>query len=275
VLHEQALRLRVAQLFVYPVKACAGVAVPRLSFDAAGGVAGDRQWAVVDEEDVVTWQGAVPRLALVRPHPVPGGLVLQAPGMPLLYVDAADSRGCEVRLWNEAAQVHELFPARRAHGDASAWLLQATGARLRLVQLGEAALRRDTLNPVHLVSARSLAALNEDLQADGSAAVAVQRFRPNIVIDGDALEPFDEDLVRCMRWPEARVALQVMEPCVRCVVVNVDPQTGEAGHEPLALLGRLRAARRPGAPVTFGVYARAAGRGTLELGDLGGAEFAF
>lgn len=269
------LRLHVAQLFVYPVKACAGVPVQRLSFDAAGGVAGDRQWAVVDEEGTVTWQGAVPRLALVRPHPVPGGLVLQAPGVPMLYVDASEGRGCEVRLWNDALQVHELFPARQAHGDAAAWLMQATGARLRLVQLGEAALRRDTLNPVHIVSARSLAALDERLRARGASPAAVQRFRPNVVIDGDALEPFDEDLLRCMRWPAGGAALQVLEPCVRCVVVNVDPQTGETGHEPLALLGALGAARRPGAPVSFGVYARAAGRGTLEVGEPGQAELAF
>jgi uncharacterized protein YcbX len=89
------------------------------------------------------------------------------------------------------------------------------------------------------------------------------------------LEPFDEELVRRMRWRDGGAALQVLEPCVRCVVVNVDPQTGESGAEPLALLGELSAARRPGAPVSFGVYARAAGRGTLAVGEPGDAELAF
>lgn len=268
------MRVNAVQLFLYPVKACAGVAVQRLAFDAAGAIVGDREWAVVDEEGTVTWQGAVPRLALVRPHPVPGGLVLEAPGLPKLYVDAAESRDGEVRIWNEARRAHDVFAASLAHGDATAWLAQATGERLRLVRLGAAAMRREGVNPVHLLSARSVAVLNERLQRAGVAPAAIGRFRPNVVIDGDELQPFDEAFVRGLRW-EGGTALHLEQPCVRCVVVNVDPETGQSAAEPLAMLAMLGAERQAGAPVSFGVYGRAAGRGALAVGESALAELAF
>jgi uncharacterized protein YcbX len=269
------LAVEVEALFVHPVKACAGVAMGSLAFDASGGVVGDREWAVMDAEGAITWQGAVPRLALVRPVPVPGGLRLEAPGLPACIVAADEGSDREVRLWSDSAQRHEVFGARAAAREVNAWLSQAAGADVKLVRLGPEALGRDGLNPVHVVSRASVEAINERLAAQDIAALSVQRFRPNVVIRGPGLEAFDEDHLQRLRWPGLGLSMQVTAPCIRCLVLNVDPQTAGMSDAPLQAVAELAAQRQPGGPAKFGVYARASGRGRLSLGDRGVAQLAF
>jgi uncharacterized protein len=274
-----AVGVRVSALFVYPIKSCAGVPVQRLHFSAAGGVAGDREWAITDADGVVTWQGAHPRLAWVRPSLADGELQLHAPGLPPIAVPQDHSRwGCEVRLWNDALGRHEAFAAEEAGAQVQAWLARVVGAPLRLVRLGEAALSRDALNPVHLVARPSLQALAEHLRADGHEVThLVERLRPNMVIDGDgaALHPFDEEHVAQFHWPDAGAVLEVAGPCVRCVVPNADPHTAQVSEQPLRGLAAMSAQRHPGQPVAFGVYARAAAGAGLGVGDRGWARLRF
>ena len=86
--------------------------------------------------------------------------------------------------------------------------------------------------------------------------MAIERFRPNIVLDG--IEAFDEDYIDQIKINGAQ--LQVVKPCVRCTVPNVDPVTGEPGFEPGATLATFRNDTRAGG-LTFGVNAIvAAGR---------------
>ncbi|MFI4927773.1 MAG: MOSC N-terminal beta barrel domain-containing protein, partial [Burkholderiales bacterium] len=58
---------RLARLFVYPVKSCAGVEV-RESMLVETGLDLDRAWMVVDEQGAFVTQRELPRMALVRPQ---------------------------------------------------------------------------------------------------------------------------------------------------------------------------------------------------------------
>jgi uncharacterized protein len=225
----------VASLFVFPVKACAGLAVDRLVFTDAGRVEGDREWAITSAAGQVTWQGEHPLLALVRPAFDGTALVLQAPGAAMLHVP----RG-------QAGQ--DAGPV------ASAFLRAVTGADLRLVRLDEAALARSIVNPVHLLSQASLDELNQTLRSRGLAVAEMQRFRPNIVLEGDALVPFLEEHLAQLTWGE-RGELRATSPCVRCIVPNVNPATGEVNVEPAPTVAELSAQRRPGTPSALGIYA--------------------
>ena len=256
---------RIAGLWRYPVKSCAGEAVDTLQLDADGWPVGDRGWGVVDAGGELTWIGAHPRLALVHARLVGTDLELQAQGRSLTVTgDGGDAM--DVRSWNGERQDFDVLQVWDAGEDAAALLKVTTGERLRLVRLSIEAQRRPALNALHIVGEGSLQSW-QDALAQPLAGLA-QRARPNLLLsaeDGGELPPFIEDLVT-----EARIGALTLKRttvCVRCVVPTVDPASGEPQPFALEALTKLSAERAPGAPVQFGVYARGDGEGALRVGD--------
>lgn len=92
------------------------------------------------------------------------------------------------------------------------------------------------LMPLLVGSEASISELNSRIRAaeDDDLELDVTRFRPNILVRGDAAAPWDED-----RWKTLRIMggegkggvvaeLDVTQRCARCKVPNVDPETAEA-----------------------------------------------
>jgi uncharacterized protein YcbX len=284
-------------LYVYPIKACAGIAVDALEIDPRGGAAGDRRWAIVDARDELSWLGSHPTLALVTPRYLapdeprrPEGteadrfvearLSLSAPGMaPIATPPARRLRRCPVKIWNERTRVHEVFEAADAGDAVAAWLQRVIGAPLRLVRLGDAALAREGPGALHLVFGDSVAAVDDQLAADGHAQADLRRYRPNIVLAGNgaALDPFFEDTLESIAWTgrDARTRLAVTSLCVRCVVPNVDPATAAVSDATLNALATLAQRRRPGDATTFGLYVRGEPGARLALRDTAALTIAF
>lgn len=256
---------RIAGLWRYPVKSCAGEVVDKLQLDADGWPVGDRGWGIVDASGELTWMGAHPRLALVHARLSGLDLELQALGRSLTVPrDGGDA--WEVRGWNDARQDFDVLQVWDAGDDAAALLKATTGERLRLARLSIEAQRRPMLNALHIVGAGSLQSWQQVLAQPLNGLA--QRARPNLLLsaeDGGELQPFIEDILS-----EARVGgltLRRTTVCVRCVVPTVDPVSGEAQPFALDALTQLSAERAPGAPVQFGIYARGDGAGTLHVGD--------
>lgn len=256
---------RIAGLWRYPVKSCAGEAVDKLQLDADGWPVGDRGWGIVDAGGELTWMGAHPRLALVHARLAGSDLELQAQGQSLTVAgDGGDAM--EVRGWNGERQDFDVLQVWDAGEDAAALLKATTGERLRLVRLSIEAQRRPILNALHIVGEGSLQSWQNAL-AQPLTGLA-QRARPNLLLsaeDGSELPSFIEDILI-----EARIGaltLRRTTVCVRCVVPTVDPVS--ADPQPLALdaLTQLSAERAPGAPVQFGIYARGDGAGVMHIGD--------
>lgn len=256
---------RIAGLWRYPVKSCAGEAVSTLTLGADGWPEGDRGWGIVDAAGELTWMGAHPRLALVNARLLDGGLELEAEGR-VLAVPSDAGAEVGVRGWNGERQAFDALQAWDAGDDAAALLRATTGERLRLVRLSPEAQRRPVLNALHLVG-------NGSLQAWAGALPhpltdLAQRARPNLVLaaeDGGDLPAFIEDILTEVRI--STLTLHRTSPCVRCVMTSVDPTTGVPQPPALDALARLSAERAPGAPVQFGVYARGSGAGELRVGD--------
>ena len=270
----------VDSLFVYPIKACAGVRVAQLHFTERSTIQDDREWVVIDPTDEVTWQGAHPRLALVQPALHAGGLTLRAPGESMLVVPGPGADADRtIRLWNDSAKLMETHAGRDAGDGAAAFLERVTGAKLRLVRLDIEARTRPSINPVHVTSLHSLAELNEHLQAHGGAAAQMARLRPNLVLAGggpQALAFLEEQVARLVWGAEAQQnELTLFDRCVRCVVPNVDPGTADVSEAPLQALAVLSAQRFPNQPVCFGVYGRPTRPSVLSQGDLLVAELSF
>lgn len=256
---------RIAGLWRYPVKSCAGEAVDALRLDADGWPTGDRGWGIADAAGELTWMGAHPRLALVSTRLTVHGLELQARGRSLV-VAVEGGEPTQLRGWNGERQDFDLLDAWDAGDDAAALLRATTGERLRLVRLSAAAQRRPILNALHVVGDGSLQAWSQAMASPLNRPA--ERARPNLLLRGDdgaALPPFIEDILT-----EARiggVTLRRTAVCVRCAVPTVDPAKGEAQPAALDALTRLSAERAPGAPVQFGIYVRGNGAGELRVGD--------
>ncbi len=253
--------MRVSQIWVYPIKSCAGIRVESALLGERG-LAFDRHWMVVDGAGQAVTMRESPRLIRIRPRLAQDHLEVSAPEMPPLRI-AYEAPGEElsVRLFGKAM-------AGTAVAEAEAWFSAYLGLRARLVYVAKTNTRTVNAefgtqrisfvdgNPVNLVSAASLADLNTRL-AD---PVAPGCFRANLLISG--ARPYAED-----GWREisiGEVSFEVYESCQRCMVVNIDPENGVYAKEPLATLAKYR---RHGKHVLFGRNLSYRQGGVLSVGD--------
>lgn len=254
----------ITQIWIYPVKALAGARLPRARVDDRG-LEGDRRFMVVDAEGRFLTQRRHPRMACVRAR-------LDGPTLRLEHASGAldvprevEGPAREVRVWDDRVSAID------AGDEAAAWISEAVGAHARLVRMPEATRRPadprrarpgDLVSfadgfPFLLVSESSLEALVARLEAP----IDVRRFRPNLVVRG--APAWDEDTWRELETGDLRFL--VRKPCGRCVVVNVDPDRGTAGAEPLATLATLRTQSNA---VVFGQNLVHDGAGELREGDV-------
>ncbi|HMQ71615.1 MAG TPA: MOSC N-terminal beta barrel domain-containing protein [Rubrivivax sp.] len=258
------LHVTLAGLGLHPVKSCAALA-PREALVVETGLEFDRAWMVVDEHGEMLTQRRWPRMALVRPTMRRDDVVLRAPGMLALHLslDAVEAP-TRVRVWDDVVKAYDM-------GDLAAqWFSDFLGLRCRLARFdpddkrisdrawtGEAEGQAAFADAFALlvISSASLAELNRRLAAGGLAPVGLERFRPNLVLDG--LEAFEEDFVDEIVFDAdgGPVRIRLVKPCVRCGIPNVDPATGEPGVEPGRTLAAFRADAAMGGGITFGMNA--------------------
>ena len=96
--------------------------------------------------------------------------------------------------------------------------------------------------PVLIASEASLEALNQKLVKGGKEKIPMSRFRPNIVVKGDSLEPFEED-----RWKViaiGNVVFAIVKACPRCKQSCTDQVTGVVSPqmEPVTTMASFRRA---------------------------------
>lgn len=232
----------IAELNVYPVKSCAGISLPRAELSATG-LAGDRHWMIVNAQGKFLTQREAPRLALIRPIAQDGGVTLSAPEVPDLSISRNEAdASVEVTVWRDPCKAFD------AGDEAARVLSDFLGQAVRLVRFDPQQQRlsnRDWTGeleapnqfsdgyPILAISNASLADLNRRLRAP----LPMNRFRPNIVLDG--LEPYAED--RIYELHADGVRLRVVKPCTRCKITTTDQATGIAtGPEPLQTLRSYR-----------------------------------
>jgi uncharacterized protein YcbX len=263
-------RARISGLNVYPVKSCRAIASPKLRL-AQTGFERDRHWMIVRPGGRFVTQRELPRLALVTTAFTRNGLRLSAPGMPDIEVaERTDGAADPVVVWRDTCRAFDQGAA------VSEWLTRFMGTELRLVAFdaGEERVSKPQWTgeiraltqfadafAILVISEASLADLNTRL----AKPLPMERFRPNIVLDG--LEPYDEDRIAELTLDGVR--LRLVKPCDRCSVTTTNQSTGEVeGDEPLRTLKTYRWSKELKG-VVFGqnvIVIEGAGR-ELKVGD--------
>ena len=234
--------ITLAALFTYPVKSCRGTAHESVLLEAAG-LAHDREWMFVTPGGRFLTQREEPRLARVLASVQSGELLLSAEGAGEVRVplDFAGSPG-EVTVWRDRVNALD-----QGH-EPAAWISALLGRDARLVRIDPAARRRcdpawtagveahsrfPDGYPLLVVSRASL----DDLNSRLPTPLPMDRFRPNLVLDG--LPPYGEDEVHELSTTGIR--LRVVKPCTRCSITTTDQASGVVvGEEPLRTLKSYR-----------------------------------
>lgn len=252
------------ELVLYPIKSCAGLQVAQAQLTLAGlsahGVH-DREWMLVTREGQFLTQREYPRMALIKPRVEGEALVVEAPGMPPLALPLANDAAApalEVQIWDDRVSAADCGDA------AAAWFADAIQGACRLVRFRPGVVRPTSTKwtggtpaetrfadgyPLLLIGQASLDDLNAKLAAAGRAPLPMNRFRPNLVVDG--IEAFEEDFVEA--FTAEGVSLRPVKPCARCPIPSIDQATGETGPDPIDILLTYRANARMEGAVCMGM----------------------
>ena len=231
----------IRELNIYPLKS--GRAVPLT--EARLGVTGfewDRHWMAASPEGVFMSQRTQPRLALIEPTITADTITLRAPDQPPLEIPLESNGATQsARVWKDSITALD-------QGDtASEWLTHAVGSPARLLRISPVLDRRASTEfagstpapvsfadgfPILVCNSASLVELNSRMPEP----IPMERFRPNIVIDG--LDPFEEDRIGTLDF--GHIKLRLVKPCTRCVITSTDQHTGQPSTNPLPILRTFR-----------------------------------
>ena len=258
--------MHVSALNVYPVKSCAGIALQQAEVGRRG-ILYDREWMVVQAATgLFLTQREYPRMALIKTALTDSALQLSMDGTEAVTVPFEhDGPRREVVVWRSTCDAID-------QGDAvAAWLSDTLDFPCRLVRMAPEHVRH--INPAFarrpddqtgfadgypflLIGQASL----DDLNSRLPAPLPMNRFRPNIVVEGSA--PYAEDGWRRIQVSE--LGMDSAKPCVRCPIPTTDQETAMVGKEPLTTLATYR--RVPDG-VIFGMNLIHDGPGELRVGD--------
>ena len=267
-MNEHDVELRLHSLHVYPIKSCAGITLDEALLIETG-LEFDRAWMVVDPEGRFVTQCELLRMALIRPTLRQSDMVLRAPGMLALHIqlDAVETP-TRATVWNDEVAAYDMGSL------CAQWFSDFLGRPLRLVRFDPEQKRLSSKRwsgaidaenafadgfPLLVASTAGLAEFNRRMLAAGHDAVTMERFRPNLVLDG--LDAHGEDALDEIVFDSAdddrggSIKLKLVKPCARCPIPDIDPLTGEPGHAVGDTLASYRADARLDGALTFGMNA--------------------
>ncbi len=210
---------RIKEIFRYPVKSMAGVQLESVGLGFHG-LNGDRRFAFrrLADQSGFPWLTAsrLPELLLYKPM----GEAAVDKDLPT-HVRTPDGAELELTsegLRNEIAQRH--------------------GSPVEMMQLKHGIFDDAAVSLINMATVR-------EVEREAERRLDILRFRPNIVIESDGAEPFAED-----QWvgktlsfgtDDQAAAVSVTMRDLRCVMINLDPETAEADSSVMKAAIRLNA----------------------------------
>ena len=261
----------ITALFKYPVKSCRGTQVNSVSVSPTG-IEGDRQLMIIKDGKFVN-QKRLPKLATVSTQRIDESKIeFDNDGRePLRHKITAEGEELIIDFYTNLVPVID-------QGDALAnWISEVIDNNIRVVALKSTFTRTVPLDefalvdgidqsrfvdvaPILVTNVASLADLNSRLEQ----SIPMNRFRPNVVVEG--LDAFAEDSVMSLENGELKLIRATY--CERCAITCTDQETGERNNEPINTLKTYRH-REDGYAwgVMFGSYMGVEGSAMLSVGD--------
>ncbi|HKK75201.1 MAG TPA: MOSC N-terminal beta barrel domain-containing protein [Saprospiraceae bacterium] len=251
--------IQLTDIKIYPIKSLAGISVASASVEPKG-LALDRRWMLVDNQGRFLSQRKDPQMALLHLewHTAAQEILRIShrkktlpPLLLPLEIKLSEER-IKVSIWDDELMA---IPLGQGYDE---WFSRALDRNCRLVYMPSSDRRpvdpdyaqaEDSVSfadgfPYLLANHASLQDLNERLRTP----ITMDRFRANLIIEGT--EAWAEDSWTSFKIGE--VVFRSLKPCARCVLITVDPATGEKSPEPLKTLSRFR---KSGNKVLFGINA--------------------
>jgi uncharacterized protein YcbX len=227
---------QISQLFVYPIKSCAGISVSSFKFDEKGPLF-DRRWMLVDHKTgIFLSQRSTPKMALISTRIVNEAVwVGQSLDNNLVESCRLPTKGerVVVQVWSDTVHGYDC-------GDKLAlWFSQLLNHDCRLIYQGDCQRMADDGYadketsvsfadgfPLLVVAQASIDVLNDVCDADISAI----NFRPNIVIKNTsafAEKKWKEIAAESDNLRGGKLEMAVVKPCERCIIPMLNPYTAE------------------------------------------------
>lgn len=242
--------IQVSEIYIYPVKSLAGIAVKQIELSPLG-LQNDRRWMIVDSNGQFMTQREHSKMATIKTAIKEQQLILSH-GNDSLVVPTCDKNANQiiVTVWKD------VFKAALVSEQVDQWLSKILQQPCHLVYMSEKVNRQVDLDyasrgqnvsfadgfPILVISQASL----DDLNTKLSNPVKINRFRPNIVVTGT--HAFAED-----DWQDLsihNIDFKAVKKCSRCIMPSINQQTGV--QDQLKMLATLNTYRKQDNKIKFG-----------------------
>lgn len=233
-----------SQINVFPVKSLDGYS-PSEAIVEPQGLQYDRRWLITDEEGMFLTRRTIRKMTGLRAEIAGDWLRIasKTDANNSIRIGIYESSGSlNVKVWDDRVKAFSVSTT------ADDFLSDFLGVKCRLVKLDDKADRQIDRKyapegafvsfadafPFMIIGSSSFADLNTRLENKLQSCSA--RFRPNFVFEGGL--PYCEDY-----WKMVKIGDTIFsgrKNCGRCVMINVDPDTGESSSEPLNTLASYR-----------------------------------
>ncbi len=263
--------IKVAGLWIYPIKSCQGISVSDIQITHLG-PAFDRRWMIVDENN---------HYITLRTHAKLSQIITQIDENYLTIKFGHFEFKTELNQQNSKTETVTVQDKTLQAGfesdvinNALSFFLNQT---VKLVKYQNESFRSiddaatksviettfTDVRPVLLTNVDSLTDLNEKLLNQQLQPSEMNRFRPNIIISG--LEAYQEDHIQKITIGDVEFVNPKL--CGRCVIVSMDSKSGQVVSS--KTLKYLPLHQFPKGPkITFGLYLTPENLGIVQVGDV-------
>jgi uncharacterized protein YcbX len=230
----------IKKLYLYPVKSMAGIAADEAHV-GLDGIFGDRQYAFIQaekaEKNSFPWMTARENARMLAYEPRFEHLPTSSEPEPALRVRTPGGR---------LAEISEKVLRQEISG--------ASGRPISLLKNARGMFDCQHLSLFSLASVRGL-------EAEAQCSIDHRQFRANLYVEPRSGRAFDEEQwTDCLLQIGGRVLASVAQRDPRCMIINLDPETGEQNPNVLKTI-----AQRHGGDA--GLYLTVIRPGVIRLGD--------